>query len=124
MKLKQTLSVFSLFLFLSICACNRGTQPATTSTETPPTDGPVLLEGTPTNRYMEDRIDLLLVEGITPESMERKYAGYGLKEHSPSSRSQNRWLFTFNPQKITNLQMLKMCNQSEDILEAKLIPKN
>lgn len=54
----------------------------------------------------EGEINLLLSEGALPATLEQTFMNYDLKALKRTSRDENRWAFSFNPEKIKTKKVL------------------
>ena len=88
--------IFSAVLFVSLAfltACS------------PKTTGGAMVPEMP-DGAKEGEISLLLSEGALPATLEQSFVNYGLKALKRTSRDENRWLFSFNPEKIKTKKVL------------------
>lgn len=104
--------VFSLsVLLLSNCDTAKPTQ-------NPPPDPPVQEQPT----VMKDRIMTLLGPRMIGKNIEQKFSTYEVKSLGQMSRSENRWLFTYNEMLIKPEELLQLFQESDLILEAEFMP--
>ena len=70
------------------------------------------------------KFDILLKGQITPDGLEASFKEYGLSDQGRSSRSQNRWLFTYNAETIDGKVLLEKIRQHADVLDVQMYPVN
>lgn len=88
---------------------------ALTSCKTPQTIDP--------NVYEIDRIMLLLADGQNGRALESSYADVNLRHQGQISRSENRWMITYDTEKVKPEAMLKRLQDDPNILEAAFVKK-
>ena len=100
-------TILLLTLALVFCAsCN--TKPATATTK---------------SDIVANQIIVLLQGRIPGKQLEQPFAAYELQAKGQSSRSENRWIYTFNPSKIKIEELLKKVKASELVIEADYVKK-
>lgn len=65
------------------------------------------------------RVLVLLKNRVQPGMLEQAFSDYKLKSEGPTSRSENRWLFTYDTTTIQPEDLLQKLRASEWVLEAK-----
>lgn len=73
---------------------------------------------------LEDRIISLLAPRVDGPTIEKLFAQYEVKNQGQMSRSENRWIFTYNTKLIQPADMLKKFRASDRVLEAEFVPVN
>lgn len=63
---------------------------------------------------------VLLKNRVQPGMLEQSFADYKLKSGGPTSRSENRWLFTYDITTIQAEKLIEKLRASEWVLEAQL----
>ncbi|MEL6866313.1 MAG: hypothetical protein AAFP19_17930 [Bacteroidota bacterium] len=69
-----------------------------------------------------DQLIVLLAPNIRAKKLETAFVQYELTAKGQTSRTENRWLFTFNPSSIPIDQLLRELKQHNDVLEADYHP--
>ncbi len=62
------------------------------------------------------KIIVLLEKGIKPKALEYEFKAYELKAKRPHSRSENRFMFSFNPNLIEPDNLLEKIEASDKVL--------
>ncbi|MEM9928609.1 MAG: hypothetical protein AAF840_02200 [Bacteroidota bacterium] len=75
------------------------------------------------NTYHIDRLKVLLDADYNGRSLEARYADVNLSAKGQSSRSENRWIVTYDTEKIKPEAMLKRLENDEVVLEAAFVKK-
>ncbi len=65
-----------------------------------------------------DKVSAQIKEGISPATIEKKYAEYKLTYKGLTSKSQNIMLFTFDDSLISNEDMVKKLSKDKDVVSA------
>lgn len=102
--MKKTLLLLTIALLAM--ACNSARQ-------SPPTSPPTVY-----------KFDILLKDQLSPDGLEASFKEYGLSDQGRSSRSQNRWLFTYNAETIEGKILLEKIRQHADVLDIQMYPVN
>jgi len=101
------LMVCTCILFASNCTPTQTTQQEPTPKET---------------TSLPDKVLVLLKPRAQPTPLVEAFAAYELKNEGRSSRTENRWLFSFNNKLITPKEFLTKVKDSDLVLEAELAP--
>jgi len=70
------------------------------------------------------RFDIYLEGQLQPSSIEEDFEAYKLKGEGRSSRSQNRWIFTYDHSTIGWKALLEKIEAHPDVIEATAYPVN
>jgi len=97
-----------LFLVLILIIVSIGCK-ATKSTTLPPEE----------DNLDKKNIIVLLEKGIKPRALENEFKAYEFKAKRPASRSENRFMFSFNPALIEGDDLLEKVEASDKVVECK-----
>jgi hypothetical protein len=68
------------------------------------------------------KFDALLKDQLEPQGLEADFKAYGLKQEGRSSRSQNRWLLTYDINSISGPDLLEKLKAHPDVVEVQMYP--
>jgi len=74
------------------------------------------------NDVIKDRIMALLKPNIQGKALEKEFMNYKFQNQGQTSRSENRWIYTFDTSLIQPDEMLKKVKASDKVLEAQFAP--
>ncbi len=75
-------------------------------------------ETTAVSDVYSDKVSAQIKEGISPATIEKKYAEYKLTYKGLTSKSQNIMLFTFDDSLISNEDLVKKLSKDKDVVSA------
>ena len=64
----------------------------------------------------------LLKPNIQGKALEKEFMDYKLQNQRQTSRSENRWIYTFDTSLIQSDEMLKKVKASDKVIEAQFAP--
>lgn len=102
--MKKVLMLLSIAWMFAACNASR------TSPNVPPP---------PPTAY---KFDALLKGQLEPKGLEADFKAYSLKQEGRSSRSQNRWLLTYDINSIAGPTLLEKLKAHPDVLEVQIYP--
>lgn len=69
-------------------------------------------------KAFQGKVLVTLLQGQTPEVLERDFTKYSLNHVAVASRNMNQHLFSFNMNKISTEDLLKKLNKSKKVYQA------
>jgi hypothetical protein len=70
------------------------------------------------------RLDIHLEDSLSPNTLEEAFKAYGLQQQGRSSRSQNRWMFTYDHATTGVKSLIEKISAYEGVIDADAYPIN
>ncbi len=97
---------FLLFLGVTTCTTSKGKPQSETMSTT----------------AMSDKLHVSFSGDHGPKTLIAQLAEYDVQNRGRTSRTENKYLLVFNPQKIAPEELLSKINAMPEVVEAKLVP--
>ena len=76
----------------------------------------------PEEQFLKDKILVLIKDGFTAMKLEAVFEDYGLKSEGQISRTENRYMITYDMSRVKPEEMLEKLRNARIVLEAEFAP--